>query len=129
MCNNRQKRETMAFSDFVISSKKRLSVQSTKANEILVIKEYFDSEIINISEETLCIFNINIKQMSLTEQNHVTDTHQQLDDELQHILLHKVNHSLHGQVGKSCLLFSAIKRPSFCFYSKQKVAVLFFFSL
>lgn len=37
--------------------------------------------------------------MSLTEQNHTTDTHRQLDDELQHSLLHnKVNHSLYGEI-------------------------------
>ena len=104
MCNKRQKRETKALSNFVISSKKHMYVQPTKANEILAIKDYFDGEIINIREENfICIF-INTKQMSLTEQNYMTDIHRQLDDELQHILLHKVNHSLHGQLGKSCLI-------------------------
>lgn len=38
LCNNRQKRETKAFSNSVISSKKHMSGQPTKANEILAIK-------------------------------------------------------------------------------------------
>lgn len=63
--------------------------------------------------------------MSLTEQNHTTDTNRQQDDELQHSLLHnKVNHSAYGKQGESCLVFGVIQ-PTL-FFLQQKETICFF---
>lgn len=49
--------------------------------------------------------------MSLTEENHTTLAHRQLDDELQCSLLHNASNSLHGEAGNSCLVFRVIQPP------------------
>lgn len=66
--------------------------------------------------------------MSLTEQNHTNDTHQQLDDELLHSLLDgTVDHPLHGEERKSCLKISVIKSESSLVCGQKLELLLAFF--